>query len=84
MKRATITLPDELEAEVERFLAVQEPAPSFTSLVQTALRRYLDEAEWSRRRFSPAAEELSVTPAAKGSGHAASSERHDSVLAERR
>lgn len=84
MKRATITLPDDLEAEVERLLSRQEPKPSLTSLVQTALRRYLEEAEWSERRFSLPAEPLAVTPAAAGSGQEDSSERHDRALAERR
>ena len=62
MKRATITLPDDLEAEVERFLAEQEPEPSLTALVQAALRRYLDDAEWTRRGFSPPSEPLAITP----------------------
>ena len=81
MKRATITLPDDLEAEVERFLAEQDPEPSFTALVQAALRRYLDEAEWTRRRFTPPSETLSITPTT-GSGTQDTSEEHDRVLAE--
>ena len=82
MKRATITLPDDLEAEVDRFLKEQEPEPSLTALVQVALRRYLDDVEWSRRRFSPPGQPLSITPASKGSGIADVSEQHDLVLAE--
>lgn len=43
MRRATITLPDDLEAEVEEYLADQEAPPSLTSLIQAALRRFLGE-----------------------------------------
>lgn len=83
MRRATITIPDDLEAEVERFLAEQEPEPSFTALVQTALRRYFEEAEWTRRGFVPPSQPLSVT-SAPGSGTKETSEDHDRVLAEPR
>jgi metal-responsive CopG/Arc/MetJ family transcriptional regulator len=83
MRRATITIPDDLEAEVERFLAEQEPEPSLTALVQTALRRYLDEAGWTRRKFAPPTGPLSITSAA-GSGERDTSEEHDRVLAESR
>ena len=83
MKRCTITIPDDLEARVNDFLAQQEPEPSLTSLVQAALRRYLDELEWSKRGFTPPAEPLAITPARAGSGHTGTSEQHDRVLAER-
>jgi hypothetical protein len=43
MKRATITLTDELEAELEAYRAGQEVPPSLTSLVQVALRSFLAE-----------------------------------------
>lgn len=43
MRRATITLPDELEIEVETYLAEQEAPPSLNALVQAALRRFLGE-----------------------------------------
>ena len=41
MKRATITIPDDLEHELENFLARQETPPSLTNIMQTALRSYL-------------------------------------------
>lgn len=44
MRRATITLPDDLETELESYLATQDAPPSLTALVQAALRRYLEEA----------------------------------------
>ena len=46
MKRANITIPDELEAELDAFLAKQEPQPSLTGVIQAALRVYLDERKW--------------------------------------
>jgi hypothetical protein len=51
MKRATITLTDELEAELEAYRAGQEVPPSLTSLVQVALRSFLAE----RRSHRPEA-----------------------------
>jgi len=44
MRRATITLTDDLETELEAYLATQDAPPSLTALVQAALRRYLEEA----------------------------------------
>jgi len=43
MKRATITLSDELEAELDAYLARQDAPPSLTAIVQAALQRYLDD-----------------------------------------
>ncbi len=43
MKRATITLNDELERAVDACLRDQEARPSLTAVVQTALRQYLSE-----------------------------------------
>ena len=53
MRRATITLPDDLEAEVEAYLAKQEAPPSLTSLVQAALRRFLGERRIFRDDDTP-------------------------------
>lgn len=67
MKRATITLSDELEAELEDYLAGQEVPPSFTSLVQAALRSFLAAPRAGRRSraaggapASEVAEEIAV------------------------
>jgi Arc/MetJ-type ribon-helix-helix transcriptional regulator len=61
MRRATITLPDDLEAEVEEYLAKQEAPPSLTSLIQAALRRFLDAPSWERT--GPAGGRLEDLPA---------------------
>lgn len=41
MRRATITVPDELDAALEAFMRVQPARPSLTSVVETALEAYL-------------------------------------------
>jgi len=42
MKRATITFPDDLAEAVDRYMKTQETPPAMTTLVQAALREYLD------------------------------------------
>ena len=43
MKRATITIPDELERAIERYRRDLEVPPALAAVVQTALREYLAE-----------------------------------------
>ena len=43
MRRATITIPDDVDERVERFAESQPAPPSLTSVVQAALRRFLDD-----------------------------------------
>ena len=57
MRRATITIPDELEALLERYLARLDAPPSLTTLAQAALRRYLEEASLSEGSRSEVAED---------------------------
>lgn len=68
MKRATITLTDELEAELEAYRAGQEVPPSLTSLVQVALRGFLAERGSQRSGAAGAAwpSEIAEAPAAYG------------------
>ena len=40
-----MTIPDELEVELERYLAAQDAEPSLAAVAQTALRRFLRSAE---------------------------------------
>lgn len=74
MKRATITLSDELEAELEEYRAAQAAPPSLTSLVQAALRGFLVERRADRGRTTMAsppseiAEEAAVHGAIGASG----------------
>ena len=53
MRRATITIPDDLEAQLNAYLAAQEAPPSLAALVQAALRRYLREQRLKERQYQP-------------------------------
>jgi metal-responsive CopG/Arc/MetJ family transcriptional regulator len=79
MKRATITIPDELQRELERYLERQENPPELSTVVETALRDFLDRQEESADRdFRP----FRITPAKVGSGHSDVSINHDAYIAE--
>jgi hypothetical protein len=76
VRRATITIDDQLEAAVAAYVKRQEIPPLLTSLVQAALREYL-----ARRGVAPPASALRITPAREGSGKADVSVRHDAYFA---
>jgi hypothetical protein len=75
MKRATMTLPDDLAEAVENYVQAQEAPPSLTAVVQAALRQYLSE-----RGFLHTGRTLKITPARKGSGRRDVSQEHDRYL----
>jgi metal-responsive CopG/Arc/MetJ family transcriptional regulator len=75
MKRATITLPDELAEAVENYVQAQEAAPTLTTVVQVALQEFLSE-----RGFLRARRPLKITPAGR-SGSSDVSQEHDAYLA---
>lgn len=76
MKRATMTLPDDLAEAVDKYLHAQEAPPALTTVVQAALREYLAERGFLRVRRS-----LKIRPAKRGSGRSDVSENHDLYLA---
>ena len=76
MKRATITIGDDLESSLEAYIRGQEAFPALTAVVQAALREFLD-----RRGFSGPSKQLRITPARKGSGRRDISVSHDRYLA---
>jgi Arc/MetJ-type ribon-helix-helix transcriptional regulator len=76
MKRATVTLPDDLEKAVDSYVRCQEAPPPLTAVVQAALREYLAE----RGYMQAAARPLRITPARKGSGRRDVSRAHDRYL----
>jgi hypothetical protein len=76
MKRATITIGGDLEEALQSFTSQQEVAPSFTALVQAALREYL-----ARRGAAAPAHPLRITPAGKGSSQSDISLEHDRYFA---
>ena len=77
MKRATVTITDELEPVLDEYLRSQDVAPALTALVQAALSEFL-----SRRGYGAAPKKLQITPAPQGSGVADVSLHHDQYLAE--
>lgn len=79
MKRATVTLPDELEKAIETYRQAQDVPPALTSITQAALREYLERRGFlSDRPFRP----FSITPAEEDSGASDVSENHDRHFAE--
>jgi hypothetical protein len=77
MKRATVTIPDDLEAAVERYAQSQDARPALTAIIQAALRQYLADRGYLRPSRA-----LRITPARKGSGRRDVSYAHDRYLAE--
>ena len=75
MKRATMTLPDDLADAVENYQQAQEAAPSLTTVMQAALREYLRERGFLRQ-YRP----LKIEPVGR-SGRKDVSEEHDAYLA---
>jgi metal-responsive CopG/Arc/MetJ family transcriptional regulator len=75
MKRATITLPDDLEQALERFVNEQAVPVQLTAVVQAAVREYLGE-----RGFLPTASKLRIRSAQRGSGQEDVSAAHDRYL----
>jgi hypothetical protein len=74
MRRATMTLPDDLAKAVDDYVKAQEAPPALTTVVQAALREYLRERGFLRT-YRP----LKITP--KGnSGRSDVSENHDLYL----
>lgn len=78
MRRATITIPDDLAKAVESYVRSQEAEPPLTAVVQTALRHYLSE-----RGYLPPVSPLRITPARRGSGRSETSRMHDHYLSRR-
>ena len=76
MKRATITLPDDLEQALERFVEEQAVPVQLTAVVQAAVREYLGE-----RGYLQTASALRISPAKRGSGRTDGSISHDRYLA---
>lgn len=75
MKRATITIPDDLAEAVESYALKQEARPALTAVVQAALRQYLGDRGYLRKRSA-----LQITPAKRGSGKRDVSREHDRYL----
>ncbi len=82
MKRATITLPDDLNERLEAYLKAQPVAPSLTKVMQTALEQFLKEQDMQRelakRGYKPPLKWPITFPVdEQGSGRADISVNHD-------
>ena len=62
MKRATITIPDDLNRAVEKYIDAHDAPPSLTAVVQAALRHYLSDKGYTRKDRKV----LSVEPSKRG------------------
>lgn len=76
MKRATVTIPDDLAEAMESYVRAQEAPPPLTAVVQAALRQYLTDRGYLRTRGR-----LRIKPAPHGSGCRDVSQAHDRYLA---
>jgi hypothetical protein len=76
MRRATITIHDDLEEVLDSYLRQQEVSPALTSVVQAALKEYL-----AHRGFVAEPKRFRITPAKRGSGSRDTSVHHDRYLA---
>lgn len=78
MKRATMTLTDDLADALETYVCAQEVRPTLTAVVQVALRQYLTE-----RGFLKVDRTLKIAAARRGSGSRDGSREHDRYLAKK-
>ena len=76
MRRATITIGDDLESQLDSWMRQQEAAPPLTTVVQAALKEFL-----ALRGFAISPRKLRITPSKKGSGSRDVSIAHDRYLA---
>lgn len=79
MKRATVTIPDDIDSALDAYLEQQNVDQPLTSVVQAALREFL-----AGRGFlpKPSKKPFGLTPAPRGSDQGDTSIHHDAVLLE--
>jgi len=82
VKRITVTLPDELERDLCRYLARQETPPSLTAVAQVALREFLRNRQLRDRGVRTASKPfaLAVLPEKDELGEGDVSLHHDQYL----
>ena len=76
MRRASVTIPDDLAEAMENYVRAQEAPPALTAVVQAALRQYLTDRGYLRARAP-----LRIKPVQHGSGRRNVSQSHDRYLA---
>jgi len=78
MRRATVTIPDDIAKAVDRYVRAQDAPPPLTAVVQAALHEYLSE-----RGYLSQPRPLRIRPAAQGSGVRDASQAHDRYMSRR-
>ena len=81
MRRATITIPDDLEKDLQAWLDTQPAPPSLAKVMQAALKSFLTEKKLEALEYRPARYAFWITPAEHGSGYSDVSINHDAHLA---
>jgi hypothetical protein len=76
VRRATVTIPDDLAKAVDGYISAQAAPPPLTAVVQAALRHYLGD-----KGYLNEAKALEIRPAGRGSGRRDTSRAHDRYLA---
>jgi hypothetical protein len=76
MRRATVTINDELESPLDAYMRQQEVVPPLTAVVHAALTEYL-----AKRGFVSGRRKFRITPARKGSSASDVSIAHDRYVA---
>ena len=76
MRRATVTIGDDIEAQLDAWMRRQDAAPPLTAVVQTALKEFL-----AMRGFGTSPRKPLITPSPTGSGSRDVSIDHDRYLA---
>ena len=78
MRRATVTIPDDVAPALKAYLADQRPTPPLTAVIHDALASFLAE-----RGYLPGKpRRLKLTAARRGSGTRTTSIDHDAAFAE--
>lgn len=84
MKRVTVTVPDDLESKLGAYLARHEAPPSITSVMQAALREFLELQQLRERGLRAARKPFNLPPLEEkdDGGEPDVSENHDLYLGE--
>ena len=80
-KRFTITVPDDLEVELDLYLRGQNPEPALTKIAESALRYFLSNQKWVERGLRPAAKPFHITSITPDDNESTISVNHDEYLA---
>jgi hypothetical protein len=62
MRRVTVTIPDDLERELEAYLRRQDAPPSITTVMQVAMREFLASQKLRDRGYQIARKAFSLRP----------------------